>query len=93
MGRIGDRYLERWREVNESEEAQELREDNSDVYEEVAGFFDDQLAVDNVDRQTVINICYGLIIHHTARLGLCPACEMFEASELIHNDIGCLEVH
>jgi hypothetical protein len=93
VGRLGDRYLERWRKVNESEEAKELREDNSDVYEEVAGFLDDQLALGNIDRQTVINICYGLLIHHTARIGRCPACEMFEASELIHKDIGCPEVH
>jgi hypothetical protein len=92
MGQVGDSYLEKWDKVIKSEEAQELREENEEVYQEITEFFAEQLRRGRVDRATVVNMCYGLIIQHTARMGICPACEMYEASELIHNDIGCSEV-
>jgi hypothetical protein len=93
MGQIGDKYLERWHEYSRSDEALELRADYDDIYTEITGFLSEQMLRGRLDRNTLINMCYGLIIHHSARLGVCPACELYEASEEIHEGIGCLEVH
>ena len=93
MGQVGDKYLEKWDAVINSEESQDLRIEFEEVYTELTDFLSEKMLQGRVDRSTIINMCYGLIIHHTARLGSCPACEMYQASVDIHDVVGCVEIH
>jgi hypothetical protein len=94
MGQMtrGEKYLEKWHKYSRSEEALEVREEHHDLFADLAEFLEEQINLGTVDREMVVNMCAGIIIRNVALLGRCPACEFFDSSVQIHEELGCPEV-
>jgi hypothetical protein len=67
-------------------------DDYRDVYMEIAGYLADQIKLRGLPREKAINMCFSLLINQLVLQGVCPACEFYEASNTIHNEMSCPDV-
>ena len=88
-----EKYLSRWQDlIGEDPDSEEFIDYYSDLYMEVAGFFSDGIEK-GLSREVVITMCYSLLVHHMVKKGVCPACELHQASITIHDEMNCPDVH
>lgn len=88
-----EKYLESWQDTVKSSANYDEYVDYTDVYNEIAGYLADQIKVRRLPRSTAVNMCFSLLVNQIAQSGVCPACEFFAASEAIHDEMGCPDVH
>lgn len=87
------KYLETWEETAKDSPVYDEYSDYEDVYKEIAGFLSDQIKLRGLSRSAAINMCFSLLVNQLVRSKICPACEFFAASDTIHSEMGCPNVH
>jgi hypothetical protein len=86
-------YLQSWEENVKSNPNYEEFVDYRDIYLEMISFLDDHIEHKNIPVETAINMCSSMLINFFVEAGVCPACEFFVASDTIHKEMGCTDVH
>lgn len=87
------KYLDSWGKKAKSNSNYSEYEDYEEVYKEIAGFLADQIKLRGLPREAAVNMCFSLLVNQLVRAGICPACEFHAASDTIHEEMGCPNVH